>query len=89
MAYYENNDLLNFIAENHGIDAAVAIQEAFGGEAFYIPKKQSDDKQDYIRRNIAHKSLRQIARDTGLSVRQVQRRVNWPMSKGQQRLFNN
>lgn len=85
--HYDNNDLLNYIAAEHGPDAALAVQEAFGGESFYIPKKRAEDEiQTHILTN-PRKSARQLARETGLTVRQIQRRLNWRVSKNQQNLF--
>ena len=85
---YENNDLLNYIADEYGPDAAATIQENFGGESFYIPKKRAqDDIQNHILAN-PQKSARQLARETGLTVRQIQRRLNWRVSKSQQQLFD-
>ncbi len=85
---YENNDLLNYIADEHGPEAAAAIQEAFGGESFYIPKKRAQDEIQTHILNHPEKSVRQLARETGLTVRQIQRRMNWPVSKNQQQLFS-
>lgn len=86
--YHHNNDLLNYIATEFGVEAAASIQETFGGESFYIPKRiVKDEKQAYIEKHFGKKSTREIARATGLSVRQVQRRLNWRVSKSQQQLF--
>ncbi len=87
--YHHNNDLLNYIATEFGVEAAASIQETFGGESFYIPKQiVKDEKQAYIEKHFGKKSTREIARATGLSVRQVQRRLNWRISKNQQQLFS-
>lgn len=85
--HYDNNDLLNYIADEFSPEAAQAIQENFGGESFYIPKRKAEDEiQTHILTNPG-KSARQLARETGLTVRQVQRRLNWRVNKNQQNLF--
>lgn len=87
MQHY-NNDLLNYIAAKYGLDAAIDIQETFGGEEFYITKrKPKDEKQAYIEKHFGEKSVRELARETGLSMRHIHRSINKPISRTQQNLF--
>lgn len=82
------NELLNFIADHAGADIAAKVQDAFGGEAFYIPKRKPiDEKQEFIQKHFGQMDTRQLARATGLTVRAIQIRLNRPISKQQGTLF--
>ncbi len=84
------NELLDFIASHpgDGRTIALAVQQLFGGDAPYIPKRRKyDETQEFIEKNFGQMSTRQLARSTGLSVRAVQDRLNRPVSKKQTSLF--
>lgn len=81
------HELLDFISTHAGHQTAALVQESFGGESFYIPKrKAADEKQAFIEQHFGQMDTRQLARATGLSVRAVQLRLNRPISKDQVRL---
>jgi len=81
------HELLDFIATHASPQTAALVQQSFGGESFYIPKRKTDEKQAFIENNFGKMDTRHLARATGLSVRAVQLRLNRPISKGQQQLF--
>jgi hypothetical protein len=84
MAY--NNELLDYLADRYGDDVARDIQNNFGGQDIYIRVKP-DSWQSYIQEHFGKKSVRQLSRETGLSMRTIRNRVNRPISKSQQQLF--
>lgn len=82
------NEMLDYLAEKHGKEAALEFQERFGGDNPYIPKRKPvDEVQEFIKQNFGTMSARQIARATGLTVRAIQNRLNRPISKQQGSLF--
>ena len=84
MAY--NNELLDFLAAEYGDNVAKAVQENFGGQDIYIRIKP-DDKQAYITEWYGKKSIRELSRELGCSMRTIRHRLTLPISKGQQSLF--
>lgn len=84
MAY--NNELLDYLAQEYGDHIAKAVQENFGGQDIYIRIKP-DEKQAYITEWYGKKTIRQLSRDLGCSMRTIRHRINQPISKGQGSLF--
>jgi hypothetical protein len=84
MAYH--NELLDFLAAEFGDQVAKAVQTNFGGQDIYIRIKP-DEKQAYITEWYGKKTIRELSRDLGCSMRTIRHRLNMPISKGQQQLF--
>ena len=86
----KKNELIEFIAREFGDDVAITVWKEFQGEQPYIPMfpKHEDPKQLYIAKHFGKKTTREIAKDLGLSVRQVQKRLNKPIRPKQINLFN-
>ena len=81
-----NNELLDFLASEFGDHIAKTVQENFGGQDIYIRIKP-DTKQAYITEWYGKKSIRELSRDLGCSMRTIRHRLNMPAIKGQQTLF--
>jgi DNA invertase Pin-like site-specific DNA recombinase len=84
------NPLLKYLADHYGPHCAAAVQKEFGGDSWYIGKKQpaEDPVQAFIEDNYGILTTRQIAKAQGLTTRAIQRRLNKPHS-GRQRPIEN
>jgi len=67
--------LLELIAGKFGKDVAQFIQSEFGGSQPYIPLCRQD-KTEYVLSNHGKKPIRVIAKELGITVRQVQNILN-------------
>ncbi len=84
MAY--NNELLDYLAAEFGDPVAKSVQANFGGQDIYIRIKP-DEKQAYITQWYGKKTIRELSRELGCSMRTIRHRLNMPAIKGQQTLF--
>jgi hypothetical protein len=74
--------LLKFLNDTYGQHVAEAVRKEFGGDGYYIGKKPptEDPVQAFIEDNYGLLTTREIAKQTGLTTRAIQRRLNKPHS---------
>jgi len=85
----KQNEIIKFIAEHVGEEAALAVWKEFEGTQLYIPRvpRRFDPKQDYILNHFDGTNHRDIAKKLDITVRQLQKRLNRPAKTAQISLF--